>query len=121
MGGTREDVLPQRSSTTVASKGGTTTVMGTQKIRIHESNRKVHFHDDDNKLKAAVPVDTWFRAWTELMVSEKPFVYYDLDNMSLLTVMIGEDSNGVEATIRVEKLEAQIGATFKALQKFTLG
>lgn len=123
MGGLREDTLQGPSSSVAPVRSGTTTVGTVQQIRIHEANRQVHFHDDAAKLKVAIPVDTWYKAWVKIINTFDPFTFYDMDNKAMLTIQFGEDANGVtDATLVLEKMDIQdFGDTFQRLQRFTMG
>lgn len=60
MGGEREETVTQKSK----KSDGKTETVGT--VRFHESGGEVHFHDDANNLKVAIPVATWFNLWAKL-------------------------------------------------------
>lgn len=64
MGGLREDVIETKSTTGTETETGDDTT--DQKIRIHESGGEVHFHHDLTKMKVAVPVAEWHKAWATL-------------------------------------------------------
>lgn len=93
-------------------------------IRVHESNREVHFHDDANNLKVAVPTATWFDAWSRLSSGQrKKWKYVDTEegtqlkiNMNIAT---GADVAELSPNLKVE--EIQFSPTFKQLQSFTHG
>lgn len=83
MGGERETVAEQR----VETPTGETEVIGS--VRYHESKGQIHFHDDANNLKVAIPVATWFRGWQHLLTgvpSEWNFV--DVERNTLLHVQL---------------------------------
>lgn len=58
-------------------------------LRIHESDKEVHFHDDANKLKVAVPSADMFSAWEKLSSGRKnKFKYVDRANGTELRIEI---------------------------------
>lgn len=88
----------------------------TQKIRFHENKGEVHFHDDDNSLKAAVPVTTWFTAMNQIRQLKK-WSYLDAANKTLLRVKPDKGGKRVDVVISVRP--ANVGATLKALSDFS--
>ena len=64
MGGTNETTAKQKTVTK-----GKTEVVGS--VRYHENDGEIHFHDDRNKMKVAVPVATWMEAWQKLERGEE--------------------------------------------------
>lgn len=89
MGGSREIESPAKST----SGEGETIGM----LRIHENQKEIHFHDDKNKLKTAVPVATMFDAWQKLSEGKKKkFRFVDA-------------TNGTELRIKMIKLKRQNG------------
>ncbi len=116
MGGERETVVAQKSSTSPEA-----TLLG--EIRIHESKGEVHFHDDKAKLKVAIPVHVWSSVWQELSTLRKTkWTYADSDNEAVLRVKMkrskGKSGSNLEATVRLEKCTTN--QVYESLQKFTL-
>lgn len=112
MGGERETSVP-------ASKG-TTTPTSVNNIRVHESQGEVHFHDDSAKLKAAVPVAVWWKAWEQLRTEPTPWVWYDPVNGTELRIepaSRGTHTMEYEVTLHA----ATFGPVFTALSSFTKG
>lgn len=93
-----------------------------QSIRFHESNNEVHFHDDEAKLKAAVPAAIWYAAWSQLKVLKiKDWNYRDEKNQTYLELFLGKDSNGAaEVQVKLSKIaKFSTGPTFNKLDNFT--
>lgn len=57
-----------------------------QKVRMHESGGEYHFHDDDNKLKVAVPVAHWQAALRSLGQQAGVRYFYDHASSTVLIV-----------------------------------
>ena len=118
MGGANETTVA--ASPTVTGKGAN---LGD--IRIHESQGEVHFHSDSSKLKVAVPVAVWYKAWTELVNKGGEFCYVDTQRKTslLVAVEITTDGSTGKSTIdaEVQVGEITVGDTFKALASFTTG
>lgn len=58
-------------------------------LRIHENSGEVHFHDDENKIKAAVPVAIMYDAWTKLKDGRKTkFKHTDVVNNTILRIRV---------------------------------
>lgn len=82
MGGERQFEAPAETKTDTGEN-----VIGN--LRIHESNGEVHFHDDNNGLKAAVPTAIMFEAWENLSSDQKKkFNYKDRTNRTEICVRV---------------------------------
>ncbi len=85
MGGQRETLLETKPR---AKTSGTIDIATVGKIRVHESGGEVHFHDDDNKLKVAVPAADFWQKWRLLQpnypAESHDTVFMDLDNGTVL-------------------------------------
>lgn len=128
MGGERETILTQDAKNT----GGIT--LGN--IRCHENKGYIHFHDDANKHKVAVPTGIWFRLYERLM-SETPnkIKYADPLNQTMLTVKSkitktkikkkerkeGTDLRQMSLNVSVEITPLAVNHLVATLQKFTEG
>jgi len=89
-----------------------------QHVRVHENAGEVHFHVDSEKLKAAVPVASWYEAWQELStIPGKTFTWSDEANGTLLKVESVQTDDEIDARITVQKIK--IGDTFAQLSKFS--
>jgi len=86
-------------------------------LRIHESGGEVHFHDDTAKLKAAVPVSAWFKAWDKLSSQPQSWQFVDQKNQTVLTIDTKLDNGSLDADVTLAKLA--VGTNFSALNKFT--
>lgn len=85
------------------------------KLRMHENNGEIHFHDDAGKIKAAVPVADMWAAWARLQHGGY-WQFVDENNHSLLAIMVELDGqNQVEAFIDLQPFNAVYGPTFEAL------
>jgi hypothetical protein len=120
MGGERETTAPQRVETETGSE-----IVGS--IRYHESKSQIHFHDDANKLKVAIPVATWYKAWTTLVSSPNEWRYVDIENGSILYVKLfskkanekkGRVHSTIDALLRIEKIDAS--EEFSKLNTFSV-
>lgn len=122
MGGERETLVPQKTRKT----DGSSHEIG--QIRIHESNGEVHFHDDTNKLKVAVPSATWFSAFEKALenMDSHEWSYVDPKQKAVLTMKCRIRSANpkkdrpiarAEVTLRIEKIE--LSDELAKLNKFT--
>jgi hypothetical protein len=117
MGGEREIEI----SKSLKSVGGVS--FGT--LRCHEKSGEIHFHDDANKRKVAVPTGVWFKLY-ERLTAEAPnrVQYADSTNQSLLSIKskIRKGKSGgmtLDLSAKIKPLE--VAPDFAALQKFTQG
>lgn len=120
MGGDRETMSQQK----VENKTGDVEVVGN--VRYHESGGQVHFHDDKNGLKVAVPVATWFGAWQKMLLSlPAEWHFADTERNTIVNVKLRlkeakphkERSARLDALISIEKIE--LSEAFTALNKFS--
>lgn len=121
MGGEKETVADQKVETDTGIE-----VVGS--VRYHISKSQVHFHDDTNQLKVAIPVATWYKAWNNLLSSyPEEFSYVDVDLGTILRVKLsvkkanpkkGRDVAQIDALIRIEKI--QTTAEFSKLHAFSV-
>lgn len=141
MGGAREDVLQtekpkakegvviQAAPVAIPTATGNVDLpnlselgIAKQQLRFHESNNEIHFHDDEAKLKAAVPAAIWYAAWSQLKVLKiKDWNYRDEKNQTYLELFLGKDSDGAaEAQVKLSKIaKFSTGPTFNKLDNFT--
>lgn len=129
MGGEREDVIETRPKGRKSPEATELKTAG-QSIRIHESNGEVHFHVDKEKLKCAVPVGEWWKAWNVIAASMRKGMelFYFVDEVNgtalIVTDVITTDAKVKggpytrDTTIEVRKLENG-NDVFKKLKKFT--
>ena|SRR5258708_2411995 len=113
MGGQYEDTIeaPRKSR----GKSGSETI---GKIRFHESRGEVHFHDDDAKLKVAMPVHVWSEAWAQVASGARhEWSYIDGINGTALDVELTADKGKVDVDLTIG--ETKVSDSFKKLQKFT--
>lgn len=93
-----------------------------QAIRYHLSDKdgEVHFHADDDGIKAAIPVGEWANAWRQLRdLKVTQYQYIDIKNETILRVNQGTDANGnLNTTIQVAKAGTGIGDTYEKLDDF---
>lgn len=111
MGGEKETVVEQKGK----SKSGETKLSS---FRIHENNGEVHFHDDANKLKCAVPMGAWWKAWDKLRGEPGFWNYVDTSNNTALTVETQVD--GVlkfDVALSIEKIT--VGDDYSKLNTFS--
>jgi hypothetical protein len=110
MGGIKEDKIEQsKSGSEVGGKIG-------KYIRFHENNGEIHFHDDDNKLKVAMPVATWFAAWSNLAKNMGEWSYIDAERKTMFSINVFMKKK-VQVNVNIKKVE--FDNIFEKLQKFT--
>jgi hypothetical protein len=119
MGGEREETVAVKGK----GKSGEETVGN---IRFHEKDGEVHFHDDANKLKVAVPVSVWWDAWNTVSGRRTDWDYIDLKRSTLLRVsqsVLGRSDTGQDelCDLHLTLEKVRIGNTYQALQRFTEG
>lgn len=129
MGGQNETVVksssPQsRRAAAFSSKPGA----GQISVRIHNNTQKgeVHFHDDANKIKVAVPAADFWEGWNAFKKNPyKAICFVDPVNQSQVTIVLADQStNGMEArfipqldlNITVQKIE--LGTNYRAMDDF---
>lgn len=136
MGGDNESTVEQKAP----AKKGMAGEQAIGTVRIHESNREIHFHDDTNGLKAAVPVATWYTGWERLSCGlVKKFTYVDVVNktqltvrlkvMKMVTVKAAQKAGSALKNLKpkrqvctlIEVSPVEFDAEFVALQKLTKG
>lgn len=115
MGGEREDYVTKKKSDKTESKSGT---LG--KYRYHENVGQFHVHDDELKLKAAVPMADWWKAWDKLKSGLGKWQWIDTVNDTILTIETVETGQppGVDAVVTL--VRGVFGPNFKALNAFTV-
>lgn len=99
MGGSNEFTAPAKA----ADSGSTPT----SNLRIHENAGEVHFHDDANQLKAAVPVAAMYEVWSKLKDGRKTkFKHKDLANQSILRIKVIRKKKGpIDLQMTVEAMK----------------
>ena len=117
MGGEREDYVTSKE---VGKEGSIASISG-QRLRFHESAGQVHFHDDAAKLKTAIPVAEWWKAWEKLRSQATIWEWLDSVNETVFSVetRISSDYNGgsfVQSFVTLRK--ALYDNNFKALNLF---
>jgi hypothetical protein len=128
MGGDRETFLESAEKAKSAmgpadDAGGVAGTMGSvgsasgARIRIHESQGEVHFHDDTAKLKVAVPVSKWFKIWDRLSNEPQRVEIPDEKNKTALTVETKLDNGVLDAVLSIVPMT--VGTNFSELTKFT--
>lgn len=121
MGGINETVATQKKDV------GTGKPVISGKVRYHLKNEGgcdwVHFHDDENGLKVAIPASTWFAAWQRLESGLDNWQYTDLGHKTHLHVsFITTPPNPptpakLDVCLSIEKVE--LSDDFEKLRKFT--
>ena len=88
-------------------------------VRIHENNGEVHFHDDKNQLKVAVPVDKYFLNWEELRDNPDigPIVFKDAKHNAQITLEWVEEGDVLDVKMSMEIYTPKFGEGYKALEK----
>lgn len=115
MGGAREYQTPAKSQSGQ--------VIG--QLRIHENNGEVHFHDDTQGLKSAVPVATIFAAWEAMSAGrQKKFDFDDTKNGTRLNMRIKRGKSGLDLRMNIVALPAAKfakGTEFSQFDSFIRG
>lgn len=121
MGGERETIGSQKIETQTGTE-----IIGS--VRYHESKGQIHFHDDKNKLKVAVPVAVWYKAWNSLLSSVPgEWNYADIDNGTIMHVSVSlkkasEKKNRphprIDVLMQIQKVE--LSEDFSKLNNFSL-
>jgi hypothetical protein len=89
-----------------------------QSVRVHENAGEVHFHVDDEKIKAAVPSADWYKAWEHLSAFPgEEWCYVDQKEGTILKVQSAITDGTVDIILSVKKIA--LGDTFRELEKFT--
>lgn len=129
MGGERETFLEKNKDseeeTSIAQEKG-------RSIRLHQSGGYIHFHDDaKKKLKCAVPVAVWWKAWERLRGATpgepQEFSFVDAAEKTILIVVVkclldtsvGKYEYGLQTEISVYPCEPD--KNYTELAKFTQG
>ena len=116
MGGDYEKkVEPKKAEERIDVAEGVTPTPG---VRFHISKGEVHFHDDVNKLKVAMPVAEFDIVWRNLK-RNKPCSFIDEVNLTSLEICIycsGLGTNHLSTRIVIQKMT--VDDTFKKLSDF---
>ena len=88
-------------------------------VRIHESGGQVHFHDDKNGLKVAVPAHEFWDAWNSLLGDGKrTFIDPDKSTVLYLTNKLGGSPNKPRISTILEIRKLEMDPSFEKLHKF---
>ncbi len=119
MGGARETVVESS-----ASKSDRPDIHAGD-IRIHESQGKVHFHDDKAGLKVVVPVAEFDVAWNKYKsgFSDPPLLFIDQDQKTAAHVQVSlvpsSPDSQLSISIRLERIK--IDESYAKFEKFAEG
>ncbi len=128
MGGDREDFVPAK---TAVVKPNSEIILADSRIRFHESNGEVHFHDDKNGLKVAIKSPIWHAAWESLKTKqEKEVILKDCQGgKTELIVKVSYDDFGVDgvdadASLTIREVNSwtkpkNMSSVFAALERFS--
>jgi hypothetical protein len=111
MGGDRETFVDAKRTGKEAEQIGS--------IRVHEAAGQVHFHDDQNNLKVAVPSHEFWSAWAALVAGgSKTFI--DADQKTILKVSNTLQDLGTpqQLSTRLEIQPIELDDTFQKLHQF---
>lgn len=93
MGGQNETVLK-------SDKTKSDTISG---IRVHTNNGEIHFHNDKEKLKTAIPIGVWYNALNSLKSKNNPmddhdrhWTYIDVKNKTMLNICLSFDMDMIK-------------------------
>jgi hypothetical protein len=86
-------------------------------FRAHLNNGEIHFHDDTNKLKSAIPVAKAWKIWDKLSSELGEVKHVDTVNKTVLTLasMIVPETQTLEVVAFVTAVG--IGSNFKKLSE----
>ena len=113
MGGIAEDVIEQPARTESPSARG---VVGN--VRFHESGGEVHFHDDVNKLKVAIPMASWWRTWQDLSSgSTKKARLVDPARKTEVVLKVSNKQGVCDVSVKINTVA--LSTSFEKLQKFS--
>jgi hypothetical protein len=116
MGGEREDTIAQVKN----DDAGKEVKCG--KIRFHESQGEIHFHDDKNKLKVAIPSGVWFTQFQELTKNVPATIHYpDPKNGASLHVSTEYKKKKKRLELSMSLEELDVSEDLLKLQEFTEG
>lgn len=92
-------------------------------IRIHESGGEVHFHDDQNRVKAAVPVPAMYEVWAKLRDGRQTkFKHKDLANRATLRIKVVRSKKGpTDLQVSVTPMEDAVTPEFSSFDQFISG
>lgn len=112
MGGAREFNMPSKAQDQVVGN-----------LRIHESSGEIHFHDDKNRLKAAVPSADMFDKWQKLTSGQKSKIKFrDKQNNTELRVrVVGGKNKPTDVQIEVCPIAGSVTNDFAKFDKFMKG
>ena len=89
-------------------------------IRVHESGGEVHFHDDTEGIRVAVPVADAYAAWQKLSDGlDTEFTYTDRTNE--LCIAVVEQSGTVDLTIAITRHAPIKKANYQAFESLMNG
>jgi len=114
MGGEREATL----EVTTKAAGTTLTGKAKQILRFHENKGEIHFHDDEIKLKAAIPVAEWYTIF-RVLNTMKNVTYIDSTNWTIIKFKPNYDPKNGLADIKVTLQAVKVGSNLASLQKFS--
>src|SRR5687768_8076825 len=108
MGGQAESTMPAK-------------VEGGQigELRFHKSGAEIHFHDDKNKKKCAIPAAVWLKAWQELQVRPSTINFVDPVNETELMLTVRVRRKREEYDVEASLTPITFSKEFKALHEFT--
>lgn len=119
MGGERETIAPQTKQT---RSGLGLERCGT--VRYHESKGEVHFHDDTNSLKVAIPSGEWYALYRELSLQTPSSVsFVDHKNQTAFHASTFMKKKKKTAKVELEMYiePVTISSDLAALKRFTEG
>jgi hypothetical protein len=92
-------------------------------LRIHENAGEVHFHDDQNKLKVAVPVAAMYDIWEKLRDGRKKrFKHRDLTNRAVLQMkVIRKKNKPIDLQMVVTPMKDSATTEFTSFDQFIRG
>ena len=119
MGGHNEKVL------TPATSGKDREIQMGSKIRVHENAGEVHFHDDEKKLKVAIPAADFWREWTAFQttrIAKKDEVLHFIDPTRGTVALIESQSKFKDGKYKIDVnvsiVEVEVSPVVSSLRDF---
>ena len=97
MGGEKETLVEKKESKSDKTKIGN--------FRIHLNNGEVHVHDDDNKLKVAIPVAAWWKIWDRIRNQPDGLTWLNPVNKTELKIESSIDDFVVDVKLSVSSVK----------------
>ncbi len=120
MGGDFENTISGGSKSVSGTISGSlapqaTVALAGPLLRYHKSGNEIHFHDDANKIKAAIPAAEFYNMARRVRAGQNA-VFFDKKNRSLLTLALSVTGGVLDYNVSIERVN--VGATAANLEDF---